>query len=34
MLNCCSLQANKQGFKPEYEAIEAPTRDMEIWGDK
>lgn len=33
-LNDLGFEANKHGFKPEYEAVEAPTRDVEIWGDK
>jgi len=33
-LNKLGFEANKQGFRPDYEAIEAPTRDLEIWGDK
>lgn len=33
-LNKLGFEANRQGFQPDYEAIEAPTRDLEVWGDK
>eukprot|EP00918_Siedleckia_nematoides_P097331 GHVU01213429.1.p2 GENE.GHVU01213429.1~~GHVU01213429.1.p2 ORF type:complete len:170 (-),score=19.07 GHVU01213429.1:865-1374(-) len=32
-LNKLGFEANKQGFTPVYEAVEAPGRDMAVWGD-